>query len=248
MLRIFMSLMFSFLGFSGSAYAGADRSVSIAAPNGKLELVNGSTVPVNYTVECYDKATGSNVITGGVNVTLASKGAISYGSGGMCAGNAVPAKITSTGVLFCSGSVTYASASSLCGTGQLLCTLTKMQAMGNSGAEFLNGYWMSNTATTWSTSYDGGTKWYDYTLTGGKKNYAPITSNKSSNYVCATATQGTGGVIVSNCSAGYTTGTNSGSTCCPLNNGFASCKVTVLGTSATGAHLQSPQFKGGSPF
>ncbi len=232
--------------------AQADRSVSISAPDGKLQLTNPTTSAVSYTAECYDKVSGSNILTGYSVVSLAAKGAVTIQAAGSCAGGATPAKTLTQGPFFCSGSVVYASAGTLCGTGSHVCTITNVISSGASSTDFLGYYWMKphDTATTWYSTYDNWSKSdYAQDTAGGKKAMAPVTYNKGgSSYRCATSSNiGNAGAGLNGCST-YNVTSMTGTMCCPDNNGFASCKVTIHGTGVAAGRLQSPQFKGGASF
>jgi hypothetical protein len=230
--------------------AWADRSVSISVPDGKLQLTNPSSGTVTYSVECYDKVTGSNIITGFSSVTLATKKMTTITSAGMCAAGQAPAKTLTQGPFFCSGNVTYSSAATLCGPNSHVCTIANLSSSGADPNQFLGYYWIKpqDAASTWYSTYDNwGKNNQSQDAVAGKKPNAPITYTKSmTQYRCSEGSAGTGAAI-QGCSA---TGASNqyGTTCCPDNNGFASCKVTIHGTGVAAGHLQSPQFKGGAAF
>lgn len=189
-------------------------------------------------------------MTGQSNQTLQPKKVVSVAAGGTCAGGAAPAKSLPQGPFFCSGSVTYASAGTLCGPSSHTCTIGEIGPMGINPTDFLQYYWLKPHAstTTWYSTYDAWSKSNNpQDTTTGKKPYAPTTYNKGTSYRCSTGSNGTGDAM-SGCSTGMSSSTTSGTFCCPDNAGFASCKVTIHGTGASAGHLQSPQFKGGSPF
>lgn len=227
----------------------AARSISIAVPEGKLELINPSTTAVTYDVQCYDRTTGTAIISL-IGQSLNSKGQRTHNNPAGCASGVAPSKVLSQGALFCPGSVTYANRATLCSSAATsVCSFAQVQAMNVPTAEMLGYYWMNvdaaGSATSFYSTYDSwGSANNLMDMTGGKP-YAPITYSKSgSSNQCSAASNGTGAVVMG-CSSAMANGTSSGTLCCPDNAGFASCKVTIQ--SATG-HLQSPQFKGGSPF
>ncbi len=232
------------------ATAWADRSVSISVPDGKLQLTNPSSGTVTYSVECYDKVTGSNIVTGFSNVTLATKKMTTITGAGMCAANQAPTKILPQGPFFCSGTVTYSAALSLCGPSSHVCTIANLSTSAADPNQFLGYYWIKpqSGASTWYSTYDNwGKNNQPQDSVTGKKPNAPISYNKSvASYRCSEGSAGTGASI-QGCSYASVSGTY-GTMCCPDNNGFASCKVTIHGTGVAAGHLQSPQFKGGAAF
>lgn len=227
----------------------ADRSVSIAVADGRLELTNGSTVPVNYTVECYDRVTGTNIITDGSAQTMNAKASRVFQSAGMCANGNNPNYKSPNGPYACAGSVTYANAATLCGPQSTLCTLASLRSKSVTSFQgFPSYYWVSPGSTTWYQAWDAAwSKSSPYTVSGGGKNYAIRTyTDKANDSRCNETDTGTGALSL--CSS-YDVNSNSpGSVCCPDNNGFKSCKVTIHSSTAASGHLQSPQFKGGSSF
>lgn len=243
------SVLFSLVLMFGALQAHADRSVSIAAADGKLKLINPTAANVTYTVECYDKTTGSNIISGGSNQTLLPKKSVDYVGGAFCTSGS-PSKTLNQGPVFCPGSVTYASAAGLCGAGNHLCTIAEASTLALDPTEFLGYYWMSPGAAVdpFYTTYDAWVKNNNPNATTGGKPYAPMTTSKSpSQYRCSTGSAGSGSAV-QGCQSGSQTTNYSGALCCPPNNGFVSCKVTIHGSGAAAGHLQSPQFKGGSSF
>lgn len=242
LLAMFVILM------SFSSWAVADRSVSIAVPGGSLELVNGSDVSVNYTVQCYDRTTGSNVITDGSNQTIAAKASRVFQSAGVCQGGASPTYKSTQGPFACSGSVTFANAGSVCGADSSLCTISALQAKSITSLQaFPHGYWVGVTGTLWY-AYSYG-KEYPQDMTVGGKVHAPTVYSqysKGPDYLCNQNQSQTG--AISHCSMSDTNYSAPGALCCPNNNGFKSCKVTIHATTPAGGHLQSPQFKGGTSF
>ncbi len=249
-MKLFVALLLSI--FIQQAQAASDRSVSIAAENGKITLINGSTVAVSYTAECYDRTTGNNILTGASNVTLAPKGDISYEASGACAGGATPAYKSPQNIVACSGSANYAGASALCGTASNLCTIADLITRGVSSLSgYPTYYWFSAGAgvNPLYTTWDNWGKSSPYPTSGGGKNYQPRSETKNVNYRCNTTNSvGTGGSGIGNCNPSDVNISASGALCCPTNNGFKSCKVTILSSTPAAGHLQSPQFKGGASF
>jgi hypothetical protein len=120
----------------------AQRTVAITVPSGgsKLKITNPSTVTVAYSVTCYDNS-GAAVNTH-ASESLAAGNGTTYAAGivdqGTCAASA-PAATSGTDALgkkyyACSGSVTYASAGTLCGTGQNFCFPRPPSACGSINA------------------------------------------------------------------------------------------------------------------
>jgi hypothetical protein len=246
--QVFLPLLIS--AFAWNAFA--DRSVSISVPDGKLQLTNPGSTAVSYTVECYDKTSGSNIASGSFPASLAAKGAATFQSGGLCAGGAPPAKTLTQGPFFCAGSVTYSAAATLCGTGSHVCTIANVIASGANYNDFLAYYWIKPHASssTWYNTWDNWSKSDNpQDASGGKKPNAPVSYNKGgSSYRCAeTSSLGSAGAGLAGCYP-YGTSSSTGTMCCPDNNGFASCKVTIHGTGVAAGRLQSPQFKGGASF
>ncbi len=238
--------------FIQHAYAASDRSVSIAAENGKLTLINGSAVTVTYTAECYDRTTGNNILTGAANVTLAPKADISFESAGSCSGGAAPTYKSPQNVVACAGTTNYAGAAALCGAGMNICTIAEFA---NRGISSLSGYpsyyWFfaGTGVDPLYTTWDNWGKSNPYPTSGGGKRYQPRSESKNVNYRCsATNSVGVPGAGVGYCNPYDVNISASGALCCPTNNGFKSCKVTILSSTPAAGHLQSPQFKGGSPF
>jgi hypothetical protein len=232
----------------------ADRSVPIVVGDGKLALANNSPVTVTYSVECYDKVTGVNLITGGSNITLAAKGHVEYESPGGCANGSSPTYKSTQGIIACAGSVMYSGASALCGTQSPICTHNVLVTRGVTSLQsFPNMYWFVASTDPWWVTWDNWAKGYSYPTSGGSKTYQPRTyvdSKATSNNRChisnATGTPGAG---IGYCNTGdmsFLTG--SGALCCPTSNGFKSCKVTIHSATPQTGHLQSPQFKGGASF
>lgn len=238
--------------FIQQAQAASDRSVSIAAENGKITLINGSSVTVTYTAECYDRTTGSNILTGAANVTLAPKADISYEASGACAGGATPAYKSAQNIVACSGTTTYSGASSLCGSASNLCTIADLNSRGVANLTgYPTYYWFSAGAAVNPiyTTWDNWGKSNPYPTSGGGKNYQPRSESKNMNYRCNTTnSMGTAGSGIGYCSPSDVNISASGALCCPTNNGFKSCKVTILSSTPAAGHLQSPQFKGGASF
>lgn len=247
---LFMVLSFGyFILFTPNAHA--DRSISIAVSNGVLELTNGSPSTVTYSVECYDKVNGTNLISNAANVTLATQKSIEYMSAGKCANNQEPTYRHTSGIMACAGTGTFAAAANLCGPNSTLCTLAQLSAKSiTTFSSFPNGYVLTSGQVTWYNTYDNWLKANPYTESGGGKNYVPRTyvdSKSSDNYRCHTVA-GTTGTGVGYCYPNDTLSNISGAICCPINNGFKSCKVTIHAATPSNGYLQSPQFKGGAAF
>ncbi len=215
--------------------------------------MNGSAATVTYTAECYDKITGSNILSGAASVTLAPKASIDYTGGGECA-SGTPTYRSLENVVACAGSVLYSNAAALCGASAPLCTHTNLVTRGiTSLANFPYRYWFSAVSDPWYSTWDNWSKSSSYATSGGGKKYHPTTNNKGKggnpNARChplnALGSPGTG---ISDCAPTELNGTANGALCCSTNNGFKSCKVTILPATPTSGSLQSPQFKGGASF
>lgn len=226
----------------------ADRSVTIAVPENRIEITNGSPVTVTYSVACYDKTTGTN-IAGAATQTLASKASIEYSGPGTCAGGANPSYKHSAGAFGCSGTNTnFAGAPSLCGPQSSICTAATLIALGVTSIQnFPQGHIFDIGATNWFSTFDNWGKNYPQTQSGGGKNYAPrVGDNKATtNYKCSTTASGG----ISFCTyIDVNSNSGTGAICCPANNGFKSCLVTIHSATPSTGYLQSPQFKGGTAF
>lgn len=237
-------LAFGLMTVAFGARAQTNRSIVIAAPEGRIELINGSDQTVNYNVECFDSQTGANLIVGGTNLSLLPKKSSKHSSNVSCAsGTAIYTH--SSGVVACQGSANFAAAPALCGSDAQLCTFAALRARSVTNIEpFPDYYWIDPTADFYYT-WDGGTKWQSVDFDAGKME-ASYSYKSGANYGC-NETQSTTGMI-SPCVSTMKSSNASGAICCPQNNGFKSCKVTILSTTPVGGSLQSPQFKGGSSF
>lgn len=236
-----------------ASISSADRSVSIAATDGILTLVNPSAVTVTYSVECYDRVTGANIVTGAANVTLASKADIDYESSGGCASGIVPVFKSAHGVVACPGSVSFSSAASRCGAQSPICTHNNLVSKGVASLQgYPNNFWFQASTDPFGSTWDNWGKGYDYASAGGGKIYQPRTytdSKASINHRCHTSNAvGSPGTGIAYCTAIDTSASLSGALCCPTNNGFKSCKVTIHSATPSAGTLQSPQFKGGTSF
>lgn len=220
------------------------RSVSISVPNGKLQLTNGSATTVSYSIECFDKVSGTKLIDLTSQTLGSNKEKVVSAEIG-CAADATVYKTFSEGPLMCQKSVTYANRNQACGGDSQACTFSKIRTLGMTNATYgAYGYWMTpDSATTWYRSYDASwSKSNTYDMTSGKA-WAPATSSKTSDGYCNSTNSATN--AIRNCTTVDVASNGNGTLCCPNNNGFASCKVTI--SSAEG-YLQSPQYKGGAPF
>lgn len=248
MYRSFILSLFAFLSFASAA----DRSVSIAVPDGKLVLVNGSDVAVTYTVECFDRITGSNILTGASGVTLTAKKDASYESAGTCSGGVASTYKSPQNVVACPGSVSFSGAAALCGPASNLCTYNELVSRGVTSLQnFPHYYVFAPSADPFYMTYDSWMKGYPQVASGVGKIYSEGTyTNKgnSSNQRCSNTMGSVGTDGIGSCVAIDKNMTSSGALCCPTNNGFKSCKVTILSATPASGHLQSPQFKGGASF
>lgn len=224
------------LGMCVALYAfAAQRKVSILADSSKsLSLVNGSTASVSYNIQCFDGNGGSLMNLS--NQTLASKKQVQYG-GGKCGSGSTPYALdTANTSVYC-----YASNSTLvasaCPSGTTVCTHSELSAKTISayGAMIARGM----PSNSYHYTYNSGTNWYPVT------NGYPAKFTNSTYYQCDQDADHNSGVV-SKCTQSYS---NSGQVACCKTASYienvSSCDVTI--TSPSG-HLQSPSFKGGSPF
>jgi hypothetical protein len=224
----------------------ADRSVNIATSTGEIELVNGSNVNVAYSIECYDKDSGTALTNStAVSQNLISKKSVKYGGSYGCIGGSTLHYTYPQGAYLCKGTpatTNYATAAGYCGSGASLCTFSKLNAIGltDLGSTY-SGYWFDGGDPFYTTS-DGGSTWSG-PVSGST--LAPRSySMYGPNYKCNSVSNNSG--AISYCMQdSKTPGYGDGALCCPADNPFRSCKVTVHGTTG---FLQSPQFKGGTPF
>jgi hypothetical protein len=248
-MKKFMLLFSMLVSFATAAHA--QRSVSVIASEGVLELINGSAVTVNYNIDCFDVVTGTNLLTSNTNLTLSPKQSVKYESSGSCAGGAQPEYKFSQGVIACPGSGDWTAVASACHANSPRCTYNQIVAKGITSFQGIqvNKRYAFEFGADFYMTYDNWTKNYLQTISGKKSNQGYTyfdTGKNTQNYRCSSTASGG----IQHCMSQTTTSTYqvSGSLCCPTNNGFKSCKVTILSSTPTAGFLQSPQFKGGASF
>lgn len=213
----------------------AQRKVSILADSSKsLSLTNGSSSSVTYNIQCYDSNGGSLLTL--ASQTLASKKEVKYG-GGKCGNGNVPSTYDSANTVVSCYASNATQMASACPGGTTICTYSELSA------KTITGYGQMVVrglpTNSFYYSYDTGTSWYPATNGFGAR-----FTNATYNQCDADADHGTG--VFSKCNQAYG---NYGNVACCKTAGYveniSNCDVTV--TSPSG-HLQSPTFKGGSPF
>ena len=245
--------------YSLYAFAIAPRKVTIPAivnnssgsTSQGVELLNGSANPVTYKVTCYDKA--GTTVFGPTNHTLTAKQKAVHGATPLCTNGNTGFTGKFTGSMLGCGS-TYNNGSVgdplLCPVDFHQCSFSEMQA--NSGedhsptlAAVSSGFTFSVTGD-WSTgsSSNSSMTYMNQTFSYGFP--APVAD---SNSYCYSGSNGNG-TSQSHCMVGYSW-SNKQTLCCP-NSGAErtahSCDVEVVDPTTSGGFLQSPQFKGSSPF
>ena len=245
--------------YSLYAFAIAPRKVTIPAlvsnssgsTSQGVELLNGSANPVTYKVTCYDKA-GTSVF-GPTNHTLISKQKAVHGATPHCSdGKAGITGKFEGGMLGCGSyqnNFFYSPESHLCPADFHHCTFSELQV--NSGLDHskttawvASGFTFSVTGD-WSVGYSSNSS-MSYINYSSHFGYIPGPV-ADSNSVCYSGSNG-GGTSQSHCGVQYNYNTT---LCCP-NSGAErtahSCDIEVVDPTTSGGFLQSPQFKGSSPF
>lgn len=229
-------------------FAVAPRKVTIptkaGSSNSGLDLLNGSTVNVNYRVQCFDKD-GGTVFTK-TNQSLTPKQQRRHGLPSEC-GFGYGAQYGTNGyngMVLCTRYETFAEAGNTCGSNYSVCTHSEFVAKKNgfTGQGWVNlGGVLGTTSSAWSHRWSG-MSWTDNSA--GEYGIA----NTNSLYECNTAASGAGSNI-SYCSM---TGSPSNYTyCCAQSSTEGpsdSCTVEIESTTSADGYLQSPQFKGGAAF
>ncbi len=250
------TVIYSALGFSLVAYAIAPRKVTIPAFSNSssgsqsegVVLFNGSPAAVTYQVTCYDKAGVSQF--GPNQHTLNSKVKKIHGSTPLCSDGSQPSvgNGSNGGMVQCGwGSSSNAS---MCPTNFHLCSFSEVQA--NAGTEHIQRMgWTSNFSFTvsanWSTGYSSNSS-MSYSEYSSGSGYIAVAVADSNAYCYSSS--GGGGTSQQYCSASW----NSpwmGNFCCPnagAERAAQSCDVEIIDPTPASGFLQSPQFKGNSPF
>lgn len=239
------------------AFAIAPRKVVIPAisqngVNAGVTLLNGSSVSVSYNVRCYNSA-GSLLFTKS-NQQLGAKAQTSHGAAPSCRNGTTIGTNTSyfsNGMMECNGT-SYANRAASCPIGYTVCTNTEAVARKGSvgysnywvdfgvsssvGASSNSYYYSSNAGTNWSGNYSGG--------------YPTFTPTQTDSY-CFFGSAPTDGTLpggsVQHCGSYYAYA----ALCCPTSSAevsSSSCEIEILDTNSEEGYLQSPAFKGNSPF
>ena len=231
--------MFIFaLGTTYWMYAfAANRKVTIPADSNGIKLFNGWTSSVSFTATCYSTA-GSLAFS--TDITLGSRqstnlvatpgGATCLNGGGSLDTVGMNNGMGGCPILYTDNTTALAS----CPTNYQPCSMTQWGA--NRTTATTDGF-LAIQAPTWSYSTDAGTTWVN-NATGNPR------GSWSATDLCATAASG-GGTSISYCSSTEFYNYDGGVICCPSTGIASSCVVEI---TTAGGHLQSPQFKGNSPF
>lgn len=215
----------------------ANRKITIPADATGIKLFNGWTATVTYNATCFD-STGAQTFSSN-SLTLGSKQATTLiGSGTPTCANGTNMDTSSfiNGMGGCTPYTDYAAALGNCGSGYQPCTIAEYNTNRNGMTtdSFLGAGGLS---ATWSYSSDNASTWNDVAVASFK----PKASYNSTEY-CAPGSNGGGGATVAYCY--YDSGGMADMLCCPTSGSASSCTVEIVGTG----HLQSPQFKGNTPF
>lgn len=219
-----------------------NRTVTIPGdPTKGITLLNSSTSPVTYDLKCH--ATDGVPGLYSTNLVLPAKAStnISYLGTSVtspCTTGSTNAIYGGSNMTYCTHTTGYAYAAATCGAGWNLCTVAQWSARKTASTEA----WLSTEGFNSTFSTDEGFGYTDRPLS----DFAPI-SRSSSNSYCATGQNGSG-TTYQYCGSGHTN-TGYGSLCCRTGAvgtaiATASCEVTVRGSG----YLQSPEFKGNTPF
>lgn len=227
----------------------ANRKVTIPPGEKGLELVNGSPVTVNYNVTCFN-GSGGNTTFSGLSLSPRDSTNFSLGGSSTCLTGSNISFPTDflNGMGHCGASTNFSGIGSVCPTGYHACSTSEYAAGFNSsfsppccGSNWFDS--SSDYSGTWMFSTDGGAT-FNTTNTSGSR---PSSTNNSS-FICnkGTDTNNVNAAFnVPNCKADFTSSFGN-VFCCP-DFLAKSCEVEITNTPNDG-YLQSPQFKGGSPF
>jgi hypothetical protein len=225
------------------------RTISIPMSEGKVNLINPSSVTVNYSVVCKDKTGATQINLTSQSLSTGTSTTVGTAPGSECAGTWIINSNSATlknGMVQCQdpamGNASVASAGSKCGANYHTCTLAEYSSnhpgthpMGISGL-------LSPGVATWSYNSMG---WND--VTDGIATFYPKASNMGSGV--ANGSSGSG--LIANTS--YDTISMSPNVssvmCCPNLSAGSHCQVNInMSTTPAAGHLISPQFNGGKGF
>lgn len=252
-----LSVLMSGLLVAIYAFAIAPRKVVIPASSQGttsygVPLMNGSSVAVSYNVKCYNSAGG--VVFTKNNQQLGAKAQAVHGASPVCQNGSyigTNSSYFSGGMMDCSNT-TYQNRAAACPSGYTVCTNT--EAVSRIGSVSYSSYWVDFGASVTGNSnefyftYNAGTNW-----TGNYSGSFPSYDVAGPGYHCNIGTTAPTdgsmpGSAKQNCVAGWN---NKAVLCCPGPNAeqvAASCEVEILSSNSEEAYLQSPGFKGNSPF
>jgi hypothetical protein len=247
-------------GFGIVAFAITPRKVTIPAHSANssgsvsagVELYNGSPVAVSYKVTCY-KDTGA-VAFGPTNQTLNAKQRKTHGATPSCSSGAY----SYTGK-FINGMIgcdlyAYAPNVASCPANHHLCSFAEVQANAGDDHNSVRGWIGSAMSFTvsadWSAGYSSTSSMFYNYVTYSSGGYGDLPAATADSYAhCFTGTNGSG-TDQPYCSNYYYYNSRY-NFCCPeagAEGTAHSCDVEVVDPTSTGGYLQSPQFKGSSPF
>jgi hypothetical protein len=213
----------------------ANRKVTIPADTTGIKLFNGWTSSVNYSATCYDTA-GATAFT--TDSTIAAKQSVNLVSTttGTClnSGGVLDPSTFTNGMGGCPSLYTdYATSMTSCPATYQPCTVAEYNTNRNS---VTTDAFLADMPATWSYSTDG----VGYTNNSTGKPRASYNATE----LCATGPSGSG-TVYPYCTSTEYTAYDAGPLCCRINGLASSCTVEI---TTPGGHLQSPQFKGNTPF
>lgn len=228
-------IVFTIVGTIALYAFAASRKVSIIADSaGTISLTNSSSSAVTFNVSCFDS--NGNASGSDTGISLGSKLTMDLGNI-KCSGSAYYSNVymidSGKTAGYCYKYAAGDSDQSVCPTGSTVCSSAQLIAKGVTGSV---AYIVSDyvSATAQYVSYDGGSSW-NYNGSN-RQGWVADSNNKC-------ADDGVGTNTVNNC------GSTNNVACCKSSGSFIvgvkTCDIEI--TSASG-HLQSPQFKGSSPF
>jgi hypothetical protein len=255
-IRLLKQIVFAGIVTTALAVFAAQRKVSIIGASSNstgssskiITLQNGSTVPVNYTISCYNNGSPVASLTS-VAQTLPAKMTKNYGQTQCANGAAADTYELSpaSGVHRCDN-VPYAQRNTACASGYTVCSFPQATAglvnPANTGWSYAwveAGAPFNNSA---SGSFELSDEWVgNFTGTvnssGAVAIFTPGPLKKCKN----------GGTVIDHCRSADATGYYKVMCCPQAGTAFGAvdnCEVSI--NSSEAGFLQSPQFKGGSPF
>lgn len=238
--KFYFVSIFSVLIAGGQTLA-REVSISMASGQSSLILTNPSTMSVSYDVRCY-RADGSTTLLNLTGQTLLPNARVTHtaelADSGKCLGGTNPeytgTDTSSKPYYMCSGSNSYASAGSACGTGNAFCFPDVSYGIYTCAC---GTFWIKNEGSAEIATGCGGFA----AITGGNQvaigNYMGGNVRKSPSVGCGSFYY----------AAEYADNTTRGAICCSSPVPASLCKVTIT-TTSTNAYLASPSFQGGAAF